>query len=227
MIVLIHVANVLYLFSYLVKDILKLRVLTVVAGLILLGYYVAEAMPVWAAIAWNILFLGINLWQVKVLLVERRPVRLEPYEQRMYRLAFRSLTPHEFAKLARIARWETVGSGARLVRRGEDLEKLMVLESGAACVEVDGRPVAPLKPGQFIGEMSFLTGEHPNADVVTLAESRVVSWERRELRAMLGGNAELRAAVQMVIGADLALKLKPAGGGAVGAAGDSTHDPGS
>jgi len=210
MIVLIHIANVLFVFSYLVKDILWLRVLTVVAGLTLLSYYLLQPMPLWAAIGWNILFLSINLWQVKVLLLERRPVRFEPHEQRLYQLAFRALTPREFAKLLALSRWETIADGERVVRRGEDLDKLMVLASGRACVEVDGRSVVELKPGQFVGEMSFLTGEHPNADVVTLEASRVVSWPTQALRAVLEGNAELRAAVQMVIGSDLAMKLKPA-----------------
>jgi hypothetical protein len=210
MIILIHVANVLYVFSYLVKDILWLRVLTVVAGLTLLAYYLLVPMPLWAAIGWNVLFLFINFWQVKVLLLARRPVRFEPHEQRLYQLAFRSLTPREFAKLLTLSRWDTVAGGERVVHRGEDLDRLMVLASGRACVEVDGRPVVELRPGQFVGEMSFLTGDHPNADVVTLEASRVVSWPTRALRTLLEGNAELRAAVQMVIGSDLAVKLKPA-----------------
>jgi hypothetical protein len=47
MIILIHVASVLYVFSYLVKDITWLRVLTVVAGLTLLWYCLRVPMPLW------------------------------------------------------------------------------------------------------------------------------------------------------------------------------------
>jgi hypothetical protein len=38
----------------------------------------------------------------------------------------------------------------------------------------------------------------------------VVAWPHRELRAVLDGNAALRAAVQMIIGEDLVAKLRPA-----------------
>ena len=71
---LIHVANVLYLFSYLVKDILWLRVLAVVAGLVLMAFYVLQPTPLLAAIAWNVLFTIINVYQVYLLILERRPV---------------------------------------------------------------------------------------------------------------------------------------------------------
>ena len=72
----IHTANVLYLLSYLVRDILWLRVLTVVAGVVLMPYYLAQSPPLLAAVAWNVLFTGINAVQIARLLYERRPVVL-------------------------------------------------------------------------------------------------------------------------------------------------------
>ncbi len=60
----IHIANVLYLLSYSVKDMLWLRCLTVVAALCLLPYYYVQPVPLTAAIAWNMLFIGINLIQI-------------------------------------------------------------------------------------------------------------------------------------------------------------------
>src|SRR5262245_20764116 len=101
----IHVANVLYLLSYSVKDMLWLRCLTVVAALCLLPYYYVQPVPLTAAIAWNLLFIGINLMQIVILLRERRPVTLTVDQQRLYQLAFRSVTPREFLKLLELARW--------------------------------------------------------------------------------------------------------------------------
>jgi CRP-like cAMP-binding protein len=210
MVVLIHVANVLYLGSYLVKDILWLRVLTVVAGGVLLGYYALLPEPLWAAITWNCVFLAINLRQIQVLLLERRPVRLTAPELALYQLAFRSFTQREFSRLLSIARWESFAPGDRFVRRGEPLDRMMVIASGCARVEVDGVAKIDLMPGRFVGEMSFLTGDKPNADVIAVQPTRVVVWPQSELRAYLGRDAELRAIVQMVIGEDLVAKLRPA-----------------
>src|SRR5262245_13620102 len=72
--VLIHVANVLFLLSYLVRDILVLRLLTVVAILALLPYYFANGL--YPPIFWNSVFIAINLYQLYRLVLERRPVRL-------------------------------------------------------------------------------------------------------------------------------------------------------
>ena len=207
MIVLIHVANVLYLFSYLVKDILWLRLLTVVAGSVLLAYYVLLPVPLWAAIGWNVVFLAINLRQIHVLLLERRPVRLTPDELRLHQLAFRSLSQREFAKLLRLAHWENVVADQRFVSKGQPLDRIMVIADGRACVQIAGAPGVELRPGCFVGEMSFLTGQTPNADVVATEPTRLVTWPQSELRTFLGRDAELRAIVQMAIGEDLVAKL--------------------
>jgi hypothetical protein len=207
MVVLIHVANVMYVVSYLVKDILWLRLLTVVAGSVLLGYYALLPVPLWAAIGWNVVFLVINLRQIQVLLLERRPVRLTPDELRLHQLAFRGLTQREFAKLLRIAHWEDVAADQRLVTKGQPLDRIMVIADGRACVEIAGAPGVELRPGCFVGEMSFLTGQPPNADVVAMQPTRLVTWLQSELRKFLGRDAELRAIVQTAIGEDLVAKL--------------------
>ena len=72
----VHVANVLYLISYLVRDILWLRVLTIFAGLSLLPFYChCSDHILWAPIGWNALFISVNLIQIGILLRERRPRR--------------------------------------------------------------------------------------------------------------------------------------------------------
>jgi hypothetical protein len=208
--VLIHVANVLYLVSYLVKDILWLRVLTVVAGMTLMPYFALRADPLWAAVAWNVLFIAINAYQIYLLALERRPVRLEEDEQRLYQLAFRSLTPREFQKLLGLGRWERAREGERIVRKGEDLDRMMVIFSGNVDVTSGERRIVELGQGQFVGEMSFLTGERPTVDVVAKGEVRLVTWPRGRLQAFLEQHGGLRAALQMILGADLVGKLRVA-----------------
>lgn len=212
MVVFIHIANAIYLCSYLVKDILWLRLLSVVAGVFLLGYYLWMPTPVWAAIAWNLLFAAINLWRIRLLLLERRPVRLRPDELLLYELAFRRLTEREFAKLLAIGTWNDVPAGERLVRQGETLDQVMILASGRVRVEAKGNVLAELWAGCFVGEMSFVTGQIPNADVVAMEPTRTVSWRDEVLRKLLDKNLELRAAMQQVIGEDLVAKLRPASG---------------
>jgi hypothetical protein len=207
---LIHVANVLYLVSYLVKDILWLRVLTVVAGATLMPYFALRAEPLWAPVAWNVLFIGINVYQIYLLVLERRPVRLEEDEQRLYQLAFRSLTPREFQKLLGIGRWEKAGEGEVIVKKGEDLDRMLVIFAGSVDVRSGERKLVELKEGQFVGEMSFLSGERPTVDVVAKQGARFVSWPKAPLRAFLEEHGGLRATLQTILGADLVGKLRVA-----------------
>jgi hypothetical protein len=204
---LLHVANVLYLLSYLVKDILWLRLLTVVAGLLLMTWAFFQPTPLWSSIAWNALFLVINVYQSWVLVLERRPVHLSDRDQRLYQLVFRALTPREYVKLLALGRWEDAAADAHLVERERRLDRLMVIASGRAAVRVGDRSVE-LREGRFVGEMSFITGEAPTADVFALEAVRYVSWPKAELTKFLAQHPSLRAAWQAVLGADLVSKLR-------------------
>lgn len=205
---LLHVANVLYLGSYLVKDILWLRLLTVVAGVLLMLTFYFRADPLWGAIGWNALFTAINVAQIVLLVRERRPVRLTDREQRLYKLAFRSLSPREFRRLLDLATWQDAADGAELVAKGRELDRVMIITDGAVDVSVSGRPPVHLGPGRFIGEMSFLSGQAPTADVTARGPTRLVVWPAAELRAFLAGAPDLRSALQLVLGNDLVTKLR-------------------
>jgi Popeye protein conserved region len=206
---LLHSANVLYLLSYLVKDILWLRLLTVVAGLLLMIWAYLQAQPLWASLAWNALFLTINVYQSWLLVLERRPVTLSERELSLYKLVFRALTPREYKKLLALGRWEDAPSDARLVERERGLDRLMVIASGRAAVTVGERRLE-LGEGRFIGEMSFITGQAPTADVVAVDAVKYVAWPKNELTKFLADHPALRAAWQSVLGADLVSKLRAA-----------------
>ncbi len=207
---LIHVANVMFLLSYLVKDILWLRLLSILGGCLLMITYVAAVPPLLTPLAWGAVFAGINGYQIYLLVLERRPVRLKEEELRLYQLVFRSLTPREFVKLLKLARWEAAGATERVVTRGRALDRMMVIVSGATAVQVDGKALTQLGEGKFIGEMSFITGEPPSADVVALEETRYVTWPKEELKKFLAGNPALKAAMQLILGTDLVAKLRAA-----------------
>ena len=206
---LLHAANVLYLLSYLVKDILWLRLLTVVAGVLLMTWALLQPQPLWSSVGWNALFLAINLYQSWRLILERRPVRLSERETLLYRLAFRTLTPREFLKLLALGRWEEAAPETRIVEKARGLDRLMVIASGRTAVKVADR-VVELGEGRFVGEMSFITGEAPTVDVVAIDAIRYVSWPKTELKTFLAQHPPLRAAWQAVLGADLVSKLRAA-----------------
>src|SRR5947209_9691671 len=108
-------ANVLYLVSYSVHDILWLRVLTVAAALFLLPYYYLQPAPLWMPIAWSVVFVAINAYWIVRLGLERRPVHLTAEEQRLRELAFPSLTAREALALYKTGVWDDIAPGKSIV----------------------------------------------------------------------------------------------------------------
>ncbi|MDF1702015.1 MAG: cyclic nucleotide-binding domain-containing protein [Planctomycetota bacterium] len=205
----IHVANVIYLVSYCVRDIFWLRILTVIAGLCLLPYYfTCGDEPLWAAIAWNGLFTAVNLYNIFLIIRERWPRELHDAERALYDDVFSDLTPGEFVKLLGVGDWRDASGGETLVADGSVVEHMMVLAGGAAEVRKGDRVLAQLEPGQFVGEMSFLTGHKAGADVVTPSTARLMSWPQKDLEAFLDKNGSISFKVRGVLGRDVVTKLR-------------------
>ena len=208
----VHGANVLYLLSYLVRDILWLRLLCVTAASTMLPYFFLRGdRPDWVPISWSTLSIIINLVQIALLFLERRPVRLPADEQRLYQLTFRSLTPREFQRLVGAGTWRTANAGERLIAHGAVTDKVLVIFEGEAAVVLpDGKDVAHLTAGSFVGEMSFLSGEPTSANVDAASALRYVAWDAETLRRFLEKHATIRSALQLTLGTDLAAKLRTA-----------------
>ena len=68
---LVNAANILYLASYFVRDMLKLRILTVVAASLLIAYFYSRPEPLMTCIYWNLFFIAQNLFWIARLLVKR------------------------------------------------------------------------------------------------------------------------------------------------------------
>ena len=79
--VLIYAANILYLLSYLVKDILHLRLLTIVAACCLVTYFYNQVEPLITVVCWNLFFVGLNLLQLTRILWERYRTRANVQHQ--------------------------------------------------------------------------------------------------------------------------------------------------
>ena len=113
--ILIHAANVLYLFAYMVRDILWLRILTVIAASCLVPYFYLQPTPLMTAIYWNLAFTALNLWWIVRLFLERRPVKLSQEEQRLCELVFRTMTPRERIKILKLGSWKTASANEYFV----------------------------------------------------------------------------------------------------------------
>lgn len=202
---LLHVANVLYLISYSLRDILWLRVATVLAMLCLGWCY-------WAchenyALAWQSAFLAINLFQIALLIYERRPVKLTEVQQKLHEGPLSPLSPRQVQRFADKADWCTVEAGTKLVEENSNLQHLILMLSGQATVIAAGKEIAKISEGQFVGEMSFLTGGNATAEVVANDTILYARWEEQYINDLIQRDRDLGTALQAALGTDLVKKL--------------------
>lgn len=200
---LVHAANVLYLVAFMVRDMLWFRILAVVAALCLIAYLYSRPDPLMASVYWNLVFTAVNVYWIGRLLLERRPLALSAAEQRLCELVFRTMTPREMTALLKLATWEHANAGECFVQRDRPLNRLMVIYSGRACAEVDGRTVAELQPGHFIGSISYVTEESAPANVVAIEPTRYVSWPKSRLKDFMRKNPDLHSALRSTLAVDL------------------------
>jgi hypothetical protein len=71
--VLLNAANVLFVLGYFTTDLLRLRLLSAVATACVTAYFLNQPEPMLTVVAWNIVFLGLNLVQLALLLRARWP----------------------------------------------------------------------------------------------------------------------------------------------------------
>lgn len=75
--------------------------------------------------------------------------------------------------------------GTRILREGLSGSAFYVIVEGEATVEIEGEERARLQPGDFFGEVSILTGDPPDADVIAASDLRAAVLGGPELEPLL------------------------------------------
>ena len=203
-----HLAFGLIAFSFLVKDILWLRIMSILASLfsVLYNFYIPVD-PMWLAINWNIVFILVNLYHIAVIIYEKRPVHMNPKDKELYETLFKELTPVEYLKITKIAEWRKYTAGEVLIKHSALVTDLILIYNGTVEVEVDGNIVAELKDGQFVGEMSFLTEKPATANCIVKHDCECIVWKQPEFKELLRRNPSLYFTIQSLLSAQVSSNL--------------------
>ena len=203
-----HLASVLTMAAYLLKDILWLRLLTILSCFAGIAFnFIVPATPLWTVIYWNILFALINIVQVAIIIKQRSGVHFTEEEKELHHTLFKNFAPFEFMKLMRVGHWLEAKQGQILATEEKPIDSIMLIYNGVVVVESHGKEVARLKDGNFIGEVSFITGGAATATVKALLPTRYISWPKDAISQLLNRNPSMRFAMQALLSTDLSKKL--------------------
>ncbi len=194
--------------GFAVRDIVWLRLISIVSSVALITYTINVHEHVWVAVSWQTVFIIVNGSRLFQLIYGERAARFDEHEQELYDTMFRGFTRLEFMRLMRIADWRTAEPGDVLTTEGAAVPELLLITCGAADVIVGDRPVAELRSGQLVGEMSLMTGEMASATVRVREATRYIAWSKASLARLLNRNPSMHFVMDSVLGIDLSRKLK-------------------
>jgi CRP/FNR family cyclic AMP-dependent transcriptional regulator len=113
---------------------------------------------------------------------------------------FAQCSKRELAEIASLADELGLPAGRKLTAEGGTGHEFVVIAEGAADVKRGGRVVNRLGAGDFLGEISLVTGRPRTATVTTTAPSRVLVLGARDFRRLLRDLPSLQLKVLDALG---------------------------
>lgn len=202
--ILVHMASLLYVIAFLVRDQLMLRILVLIATALYIGYYYfVPEIPLWDAIFWSLVLGAANLFVTVRILLQRTTFNMTGAEKRLCD-RFNTMTPGEFRRMLNIAHWDH--RDATLTTENEPVDRLYYVLGGTVDVEKQGRTFT-LPEGVFIGEVAYFLKGNASATVKVSGAPNYVYWERSELQKLEKKNSGIRIALHSLLNTDMAAKV--------------------
>ncbi|MDC9824004.1 cyclic nucleotide-binding domain-containing protein [Devosia sp. ZB163] len=210
-----HLPYALLVLSMLMNDMGWLRAIAIAAGLIrIVNRAFIDIDPV--IVFWESIFVGVNVVQLLVLWYYAKRHRFTDDEQRFAAIMPAGIDRRSIRRLLRLAQMRHADAGARLTLEGQSVNELLFLAEGVAQIEKGGRIIGVCGPGDFLGEMSFVSGAPASATAVASRPVRYLAFDQKKLRTAVDADADLRRAIDASLNSNLVGKLAKAN--AVGSA---------
>jgi hypothetical protein len=187
---------------------LWLRLLLLTGTFFYIGYYLMVGpAPLWEAVFASSLLALANIYALTFVLLDRSTLWMSAERRALFR-HFPTLNPGQFRRIMRHATCSVIQQDTTICRQGEVPDRLVLSLEGEGNLQRNGK-TSRLVPVRFIGEMSFLRGGDygANANVSLRAGSRVVMWDRVQLRRQMDDNISLANALTALFNRDLLEKL--------------------
>jgi CRP-like cAMP-binding protein len=200
-----HIAYVLLIVSMLMRTMVWLRLFAIAAGTFSAVYYFTLGDLV--SFFWESIFSLVNAGQLLILFIENRRGRFSAEEHAFIEKNLKGVERAQVRRLMHLGAWTEVGKDFQLILEETEPSQLIYIVKGRACVEREGRRVGTAGPGDFLGEMSYLSGRNATATVTTDTPLRYLAFDRAMLRKHLSRSVETRHAMEAAFNRNLVEKL--------------------
>ncbi|MEE2858268.1 MAG: cyclic nucleotide-binding domain-containing protein [Candidatus Neomarinimicrobiota bacterium] len=203
-VIFLHCSYLLTLLALSIRGILWLRiVLTVSQCGHLINAYMNDDINKGG---WTIIFIIINLVQIMIIFRERRELFIPEQIRDLYENIFHTKTSREFLHFWDKGELMHVDNKT-LISQGDNQENLMLVLNGTAEVIRNDKKIATLERGQFIAEISYITGKPASADVLVSNDLTYYIWDKKSLSELRKKNSNIMRKLDHILTLDMAGKL--------------------
>lgn len=201
-----HFTYMLLIISMLQRRMVMLRLFAVAAGLAKIIYRSVFLFdPV--SVLWETIFVLVNVIQLLLIWYYERHHRFADDHKHFAESMPSDVDRRAIKRLLDQAELKRFEPGATLTTEGEPVKQLIYIVEGIAKIEHAGRLVAICGPGDYIGELSFLSGKPATATATVVKPTRVLSFDQAKLAASVAADPQLRRTLESALNKNLAGKL--------------------
>ena len=201
-----HLAALLLVAGTIVTRLRILRLLATLAGVAAaVSFVLAGTGFVW--VLWAGLFAVVNLVHFAALEMRARSGKLLEEERALFDEVMRITEPGQQRHLRDLINWRSIAVGDCIMRQGQSVPPLLYVALGRADIDVDGKRVGECGPGDFLGEMSLISGDRASATVCAAEPMRVADFDRDALAQLSRTAPEIGRALDSALNRSLSGKV--------------------
>ncbi len=201
-----HFTYFLLIVSMLMRRMVWLRTLAVASGVAKIVYRAVFVLdPV--SVLWETIFVLVNVIQLSIIWYYEYQHRFSADEDHFVSNMPAGIERSSIKRLLALADLNAVGVGETLTREGEPVKTLMYVADGIVKIEHEGRVVAICGPGDYVGELSFLSGNPASATAIVVKPTRILAFDQARLASAFAANPQLRRTLESALNRNLAGKL--------------------
>lgn len=201
-----HFTYFLLIVSMLMRRMVWLRSLAIASGvakIIYRTFLVADPVSVF----WEAIFVAVNVVQLVLIWYYEKHHRFAEDERDFVSTMPPDIERRAVRRLLDGASVRTIEAGTALTTQGDSVEALYYLVSGVATIEKDGTVIAACGPGDYVGEMSFVSGHPASATARAVKKMKVLAFDQAKLRSVIASDSGIRRAMEASLNLNLVGKL--------------------
>lgn len=201
-----HLAALLLAAAALITQPRLMRLLAALAGTMAVVYFAMAGAGI-AWLFWAALFAAINALRFAGLAMRARSGKLLEEERELFDEVMKIGEPGQQRHLKDLIDWRDIAAGDSLLKQGQANPPLIYVARGKAGIDVDGKRVGECAPGDFLGEMSLISGQTATATVTAAEPMRVARFDREALAQLARAAPDVGRALDSALNRSLAAKV--------------------